>query len=226
MAKLLPFPRTPSSKAQNAGAVGNSASAADSASSESRSLNDDVLLARSVRKREPGATTRLFERFGTRIERVLYSVLGPDEEIEDLLHEVFVRAIEGIDKLAADERLGGWLVSIAIFTAREWIRKKSRLRWFPLFAEVPEREAPAIDPHITAAARDTFTVLETLSADERVVFSLRYIEELELEEIALATDMSLSTVKRRLKDAQRRFRNRGKHFPTLAEWLEKSWQTP
>ena len=42
---------------------------------------------------------------------------------------------------------------------------------------------------------------------------------IELEEIALAADMSLSTVKRRLKEAQRRFQNRGKHFPTLASWM-------
>ncbi len=60
-----------------------------------------------------------------------------------------------------------------------------------------------------------------MDAEERVVFSLRFLEGMELQEIALACDTSLSTVKRRLKDAQQHFSARARKHPALLPWLER-----
>ena len=60
--------------------------------------------------------------------------------------------------------------------------------------------------------------LAVLSSDERIAFSLRHLEELELTEVASACGVSLSTVKRRLKRAEERFDALALRDPRLAGW--------
>ncbi len=60
-----------------------------------------------------------------------------------------------------------------------------------------------------------------MGADERVIFSLRFLEGMELAEIAVACDVSLSTAKRRLKEAEKHFVARARRMPALRPWLEE-----
>ena len=180
--------------------------------------------------RKTSAAVMLFDRHARHVERLLFSLLGPEPDAEDLLHEVFLRAIEGIGNLEEPSKLRSWLTGISVHTAREHIRRRTRRRWLSFVAEVPE---PPPSPtrvateEITEATRCTFEVLRGMSADDRVLFSLRFIEGLEMGEIAVACDISLSTAKRRLKDAERHFLNRARRFPALAPWIEEGgrWTT-
>ena len=61
-----------------------------------------------------------------------------------------------------------------------------------------------------------------MPVDERVAFSLRYIEEMSLEETAEACKVSLATVKRRLGKSRKRFAILAAKCPILLEWIEKS----
>lgn len=179
---------------------------------------------RSGQRGTRAAAVTLFDRHGKHVERLLYSLLGPEAEAEDLLHEVFLRAIQGIRDLDEPAKLRSWLTGITVHTAREHIRKRVRRRWLSFVAEVPE---PAPSParvateELTEATRCTFEVLRGMSADDRVVFSLRFIEGMEMAEIAVACDVSLSTAKRRLKDAERHFLARALRFPALRPWIEE-----
>jgi RNA polymerase sigma-70 factor (ECF subfamily) len=163
----------------------------------------------------------LFDRYGSHVERLLWSVLGPEPEAEDLLHEVFVRAMAGIAEIEDPMRLRSWITGIAVITAREWIRRRVRRGWLRFVAEVPEPAAPAPTEEVTEATRCTFEVLSELGTDERLLFSLRFIEGMEMAEIAVACDVSVSTAKRRLKDAERHFLARARRRPALRPWLEE-----
>jgi RNA polymerase sigma-70 factor (ECF subfamily) len=155
----------------------------------------------------------LYDRYAAHVERVLLRVLGPDDEIADLMQEVFLAAIEGIDGLAEPARLRAWLSGIAVFKARACIRRRRRRRWLWFMApeELPERGVePA--PH-------------ELPADERIAFALRLIDGMELTEVAEACGVSLATVKRRLARARDEFRERALTEPALTDWVEggSSW---
>lgn len=194
----------------------------------------DVEIVDALRASGPrthGATVTLFDRHGRHVERLLFSLLGPEPEAEDLLHEVFLRAIEGIRDLEDPAKLRSWLTGITVHTAREHIRKRVRRRWLSFVAEVPEPVVvhPRVaSDEVTEAARCTFEVLRGMSADDRVAFSLRFIEGMEMGEIAMACDVSLSTAKRRLKDAEKHFLARARRHPALEPWIEEGgrWATP
>ncbi len=169
------------------------------------------------------ARLALFDRYARDVERVLYRVLGPDPDIADLLQDVFVVALGSIHGLRDPAALRGWLTGITVRKARKHILKRRRWRFIQLYApaELPEREASLPPPEVSEALRCTYAVMEQLAPDERVAFALRYIDGMELQAIADACKVSLSTVKRRVARAQRSFTARAARYAALAEWLER-----
>ncbi len=185
-------------------------------------LDGDTALVSAIREGQARALTELFEVYAPVVERILASVLGADGEIPDLVSEVFLRAIEGISSLKDPGALRGWLAQIAVFTARERIRYRSRRRWLRFFGwdELPEAPAVAADHEAQEAVRAVYAVLDAMPVDDRLVFTLRYIEGMDLPQLAAACDTSLSTAKRRLARADKRFALRAQSYPVLRERLE------
>jgi RNA polymerase sigma-70 factor (ECF subfamily) len=181
----------------------------------------DALLVGEIRKGSTAAAGMFFDRYGRHVERLIWSLLGPESEAEDVLHEIFVRALEGIKSVEDPSRLKSWLTGITVYTAREWIRRRTRRRWLRFVEELPDPPATAASEEVNEATRCTFDVLSGMSPDDRVFFSLRFIEGMELSEVAIACDVSVSTAKRRLKDAEKHFVTRAKKHEVLHSWLEE-----
>jgi RNA polymerase sigma-70 factor (ECF subfamily) len=168
------------------------------------------------------ARTALFDRYGDEVERLLYRVLGPDQEIEDLLQDVFVVAFGSIKSLKQPEALRVWLRAIAVRKARKCILKRRRWRFIRFFpgSDLPEREAIVLPVEVSEALKATYTVLNEMQTDERVAFALRHIDGMELTAVAEACGVSLATIKRRLSRAQQTFRQLALEQDALAEWLD------
>jgi RNA polymerase sigma-70 factor, ECF subfamily len=183
---------------------------------------DDGALVRALREGHPAAKVELFDRYAKQVERILARVLGQDAELADLLHEVFVRSLAAIDTLEDTDALGGWLTGIAVLTARECIRRRVRGRWLRFLApeDLPDVEDSAPDDDGREALRAMYLVLDRLGPDDRIAFALRYIEGLELRDLAAACGVSLNTVKRRLVRAERRFSALASREPALRTWSQ------
>jgi len=153
------------------------------------------------------ARAALFDRYGNDVERVLYRTLGPDSEIADLLHDVFLVALTSLDQLQNPDALRSWLIGIAIRKARKLINRRSRWSFIQLLPgfSLPEREAVNASAEVSEALRACYETLERMPTDERVVFALRHIDGMELTAVAAACEVSLATVKRRLSRGQKRF---------------------
>ncbi|MBN1772735.1 MAG: sigma-70 family RNA polymerase sigma factor [Deltaproteobacteria bacterium] len=185
--------------------------------------NDEALLER-VRRGEPGAALALYDRHAPHLRRVLARIMGVDAELPDLLHESFANALAGIDQLRDAGRLRAWLSCIAVYTARGCIRRRGRRRWLEL--REPERveqaAAPESRPEDAEALRRTYAVLDRMAADERIPFTLRFLEDMTLPEAAEACRVSLATIKRRLARAERTFVTAAREDPVLRQWVNDS----
>ena len=125
-----------------------------------------------------------------------------------------------------------WLSRVAALTARKALRTRSRRAWLRLFTNAAQerRWEPAelgSDPEARQALRESYVLLDELPVDERIVFALRFIDGMELAEVAAACQVSLATVKRRLQRAERRFVGRATQRPVLVEWMQgggSRWQ--
>lgn len=158
------------------------------------------------------------------VRRVLIHVLGRDAELADLVQEVFVVAVSSLERLANPAALRGWLGSIAVFTARARVRKRARARMCQLMpeGELPEVEQEPLPPEVDEALRATSRVLDRMPSEDRLIFVRRFVEGMELVEIAKTEGVSLSTVKRRVSRAAARFSSLASREPSLEEWLQLS----
>jgi RNA polymerase sigma-70 factor (ECF subfamily) len=182
----------------------------------------DAVLVVSLQAGEAGASELLFDRYGAYVELLIVRVVGLDPEVPDLIQEVFARALEGIRGLRESAALKGWIGSIALFTARAFLRnRRTRRRWLSFLAphDLPETAATIASPEVSETLRRTYAVLDALPADERIAFALRFVEGMELAHIAEMADVSLSTIKRRLVRAQELFWDAAGKDPLLREHI-------
>lgn len=181
----------------------------------------DAAVVAALRAGEPAGGAALYDRHHRYVRRVLLRVLGPDADLHDLMQDVFVAAIDSIDRLLEPKALRGWLAAISVNCVRVELRRrtKSRLRFLPQH-DLPDVPAPTNAPEVDEAVRATYRVLERLAPDERIPFALRFIDGMELTEIAAACQVSLATVKRRLASAQKKFTSIARTDPELVSWVK------
>jgi RNA polymerase sigma-70 factor (ECF subfamily) len=186
-----------------------------------RRADSDEALVAALRSGRREAGQALFDSYGDYVRKILMRVLGPDPDIGDLTQDVFVAALESLGKLDNPRALRGWLAQIAVFHARHRIRDRKQwsiLRFFAP-AELPPAHAKHHDFESSEALRAAYRILSRLSADERIAFALRFIDGMDLSEVAATCRVSLATTKRRLARAGARFLELARAEPSLAEWV-------
>jgi RNA polymerase sigma-70 factor, ECF subfamily len=195
-------------------------------------LGDDASLVAALRGGHPAALAAFHDRYAKHMLRVLVRILGQDADLEDVLHEVFVRALGSLASLRDPACLTPWMVKVAVLTARTCLQRRQRGRWLRFHApeDLAEEDLARYEQDWSSKAelRLTYELLDRLPAEERIVFALRYIAEMELLELAEACDVSLATAKRRLKRAETRFLALVRGQPRLRHWIEKGgrWNQP
>jgi RNA polymerase sigma-70 factor (ECF subfamily) len=186
-------------------------------------VGDDRALVEALRARHPGAAAALYDRYAAQVRMTLRSILGPDDDIPDLLQEVFIRALDRTGNIREHDRLASWLTTIAVFVGRAQIRVRARRRWLRLFSpertKLWQREQPPSDAR--RALREVYAVLDRMPLDERMAFVLRHLHGTTLPEAAEVCETSLATLKRRLTRAEQRFLEAVRRQPVLAQWLDE-----
>ena len=185
-------------------------------------VGDERELVAALRTRHPGAVAMLYEQHASAVHRTLRSTLGADAELPDLAQEVFMRAVAGIGRLQDPARLRSWLSSIAVFSARALIRRRSRRRWLNSFLRQHSMSEEQNVPNSEArfALQEVYELLDRLPVDQRLAFALRFIDGMTLQDAAGACGVSLSTFKRRLARAERAFVRAAERRPRLQPWLK------
>jgi RNA polymerase sigma-70 factor (ECF subfamily) len=190
-------------------------------------VGDDYALIAGIRRGEAGAAATLYAQYHRLVERTLVRVLGFDSELADAVQETFIRALGSTRLLRDPKALPSWMIRIAVCTASDLIRRRRRRRLFHVFSE-PLDVVDAASTITFEAESDIETrralvaaqgVLNGLPLAERIAFSLRRLEGLDLKDVAHACGCSLATIKRRLARAEERFLFRAQKEPALKNWL-------
>jgi RNA polymerase sigma-70 factor (ECF subfamily) len=144
-----------------------------------------------------------------RILRFLLSSLTDRDAAESLTQECFLKAWSARHQFRGDSSLSTWLTRIAVNLMRDHLRSRSLRFWqktrgssldvMDISDWVPDGRS---SPESLTVARDrvaaVWRAVGSLSAQQRTVFVLRFVEEMELDEIAGTIGMNLSTVKSHL----------------------------
>lgn len=160
------------------------------ATSEGALRGDARALLEGLREGERAAARQFVEEQRAHVERVLTRILGWHSELDDLTQDVFARAFARVAEVREAEALRGWLSAIAVFVAREAIRRKRRHRWllFRPSQDTPDIPCAPASLEARAALRAFYEVVGEMDVDARIAFTLRWVDGMELTEVAkLAT---------------------------------------
>ena len=157
--------------------------------------------------------------YRARIFRFLMASLGDRDLAESLTQDCFLRAYSARHQFRGDASISTWLTRIALNLVRDHLRSR-RMRFWHKTRESAVDLVDIIDwvPDPNASAetamlqrervRQVWKVVNDLSRQQRAVFILRFVEDMELQEIADTTGMNTSTVKSHLYRALRTVRER------------------
>ena len=154
--------------------------------------------------------------------RLLRRYFGPGADRQDLCQEVFLRFFTRIDELRDRNALRSFLIGICLGVAQNELRRAKRAPLDlpdPRAASCPTRPSSGANPEAREATTRVYKILAGVNAEDRALFVTRYIEKMELAEIATAIGRPLSTTKRRLARATRRISARMSGDPALAEYV-------
>jgi RNA polymerase sigma-70 factor (ECF subfamily) len=151
----------------------------------------------------PPQLAELFTRYAPYVAAIGFKLLGRDDELDDLVQDVFVEAHRGLAQLRTADAAKGWLARITVRRAVRRLRRQ-KLRGFFSLEAVPDHAAlvdGAATPEERAHVAAIYRRLEALPVQERVVWVLRHVEGETLDGIAALCACSKATVQRRLRAA-------------------------
>jgi RNA polymerase sigma-70 factor (ECF subfamily) len=168
---------------------------------------ENAEIARGLKRQDPELLDQLIETYQHRLMRYLIFLTGKREVAEDLFQEVWIRVLRRGSQYNGKARFDTWIFTIARNLVIDLSRKRTMASLDEMrdggederpFEIVQEGPSPLEQFEYRENASEVATVLQTLEPNYREVLSLRFHEEMSLEEIATVTCAPLSTVKSRL----------------------------
>jgi len=146
----------------------------------------------------------LFRQFAPYVAKIGYRLLGRDDEVDDLVQDVFLAAHRGLRQLRNRDAVKGWLATVSVRLARRRLRARRMRAFLHLdttkdYLDVADGSASPADRALLARV---YQILDGLPVNERIAWSLRFVQGEKLERVAELSSCSLATAKRRIKAAQ------------------------
>ncbi|SDU02718.1 RNA polymerase sigma factor SigX [Halopseudomonas salegens] len=173
-------------------------------------LSDEALVDRA--RVELLHSTVAYEELMRRYQRTVFNVcaryLGNERDADDVCQEVMLKVLHGLKQFEGKAKFKTWLYSITYNECITQYRKdKRRRRLYDALSLDPQEEAvpdPApLDPGHASLDR----VLIHVNPVDREILVLRFVAELEFQEIAQIMHLGLSATKMRYKRALEKLRN-------------------
>ncbi|MBX9915039.1 MAG: RNA polymerase sigma factor SigX [Pseudomonadaceae bacterium] len=176
-----------------------------------RELSDEELVARA--NVELLHVTRAYEELMRRYQRTLFNVcaryLGSERDADDVCQEVMLKVLYGLKNFEGKSKFKTWLYSITYNECITQYRKERRKRrLLDALSLDPQEEAVEEKPVKVEGGGGLDRWLVHVNPIDREILVLRFVAELEFQEIADIMHMGLSATKMRYKRALDRLREK------------------
>lgn len=195
--------------------------------SSAEEMLDDLGLVNACKNGSVSAFEQLVKRHDGRLLRVAQHITRNREDAQDAVQEAFLKAFRKLNQFQENSQFSTWLIRITINESVNKLRKQRSVKEISIDEEAtPERGARvdvadrALDPEQVVENSELRNqlraALSELRPSIRVIFVLRDVEGLQIEQIAEVLQLTQSAVKARLWRARLQLRNR------LSPYLGKS----
>ncbi len=219
---LVPAP--PSSGPASTGAISRTPARAGRLVGVTDALEVDEVVWRAQRG-DRVAFGELFRRHRSDVARLVFRMLGPTSDADDVIQEVFLQVHRSLGEFRGQAKFSTWLHRVTVnvvLMVRRAARSRPVFVGEPLADQEPDRglapdEGAARQARIEAFRR----LLDRLPDKKRTVFILLEIEGLPPAEIAEIVGAPVLTVRTRLFYARRELAEMMRDEPALAQLAEE-----
>ncbi|GIN89449.1 RNA polymerase sigma factor SigV [Siminovitchia terrae] len=126
--------------------------------------------------------------------RLAFSYVKNKEDALDIVQESIKKALISIEAIKNPSSIKSWFYKIVVYTALDFLRKQKKIT----LADDQTIEYLRQGKEDAYKDIDLYNALDELPLHYKTVITLRYFEDLKLEEIAEIVDENINTVKTRL----------------------------
>jgi RNA polymerase sigma-70 factor (ECF subfamily) len=175
----------------------------------------DLRLIESYRSGRREAFDELVRAYDAHVRRILGQLNAPSGDTEDLAQEVFLRIFRNLRHFRGQSSFYTWLyrITVNVFFDHNKKRKRADVRLARLqnaIGDASELHRGSDDPYYAcydALTQEHFVrAIDALPEAFRTVVAMREVDDLSYEEIAVATGISVGTVRSRLSRARARLK--------------------
>jgi RNA polymerase sigma-70 factor (ECF subfamily) len=153
---------------------------------------------------------RLLDRHREMIHRLIHSKCGSDQDVDDIMQEVFLNIYQNIDSFKGESKIRTWVYTITKNCIADYYRQPWwKFKWLPLLHEENENIS-GVDPFFQTSEKQSLVnlnkILAILPQQQAAMFRLRFIEHLSLQDISELKNMNKNTVKTHLYRAVKKVR--------------------
>lgn len=182
-------------------------------------LSDSEIIRR-ISEGDEAQYSLLIERYQRQVFRIVARHVSP-EAVAEVAHATFVSAYRSLRSLKEPERFGAWIGTLAVRRSHDFWRAAHRKRSEVPMSALSESQVAQLDGVCVADRHDAEAdsgrreaarvlldeVLDTLSADDRMVVTLLHLEDRPMKEVAHMLGWSLTKTKVRAYRARRRLKD-------------------
>jgi len=170
-------------------------------------FSDERLVALAIDGDNRGAE-HLYRRHAAFAFNLAARIAGSTTDVEDVVHDAFLHAFDSLRSLRNAKAFKSWLGSIVVHGMRSRLRRTRLMRVLGLGRGTDPIDIDCIasdvaSPQARAQVAQVYALLQTLAANDRIAWTLRYVQGHDLRTAAELADCSLATIKRRIRRAQR-----------------------
>ena len=201
--------------------------------------DSDVMLVQRTLAGEKKAFDLLVIKYQRRVERLIGRMVRDVDLVPDIAQETFIRAYRALGQFRGDAQFYTWLYRIAVNTAKKQLLelKRDPLVFQSQMRSSDDDETSSSERELNSSVADEATpeallaskeiaqavnaAMDDLPEELRMAITLREIEGLSYQEIALALECPIGTVRSRIFRAREAISNRIR--PLLDHQAGKRW---
>jgi RNA polymerase sigma-70 factor (ECF subfamily) len=169
--------------------------------------DSDAALVKASQDGNTDAFGELYQRYARMVHGILLAKV-PGAEVEDLVHEVFLRALPRLRDLREASRFGAWLAAITRNIANDYYRQpRVQLERHDDPVDLDSSAAPT-EHHRTREAEEILESIRVLPEAYRETLILRLVEGMTGPEIAARTGLSHGSVRVNLHRGMQQLRDK------------------
>lgn len=161
-------------------------------------VTDNEIISLLAAGQQEKAFNEIVKNYSERLYWNVRRMVGSHEDTDDLVQEIFIKIWAALSSFRGESQLFTWIWRISVNESLNFLRKQ-KVRAALTFQSITEMEERRIDsdPYFngTEAERLLMKAIAKLPTKQRMVFMMRYFDDMKYEDISEILDTSVGSLK-------------------------------